>query len=145
MRLLNRFKMSKMWMFVFCVGFVGPSLGQPPAEDGIWTTKAPMQRAKVALSSAVVDGKIYAISGASALVAANWVEEYDPAADTWTWKTDIPTARTKPGIGVVNGKIYVIGGIRNLWGVSISTVEQYDPATDTWTAKASMPTARSFL
>ena len=128
-------------VLVLMLGLASVSL----AEDGIWTTKAPMQRAKVAASSAVVDGKIYAISGAPGIVAENWVEEYDPAADTWTWKTDIPTARGNPGIGVVNGKIYVIGGIRNLWGVSISTVEQYDPATDTWTAKANMPTARSFV
>ena len=93
MRLLNKFKMSLVWMFVFCVGFVGPSLGQPSAADGIWTTKSPMLRATIAHSSAVVDGKIYAISGSPGIVAENWVEEYDPGADTWTWKTDIPRAR----------------------------------------------------
>ena len=142
MRLLNKFKMSIVWIFVFCVGFVGPSLGQPYAEDGIWTTKSPMQSARLVLCSGVVDGKIYAIGGSPDYPATAWVEEYDPATDTWTWKTDMPTTRSTATSSVVNGKIYVIGGVSDFKGVPLSTVEQYDPATDTWTTKANMPTAR---
>ncbi len=145
MRLLNKVKMSKLWIFVFCVGFVGPSLGQLPAVDGIWTTKSPMQRARIVLSSSAVDGKIYAIGGGPDNPATAGVEEYDPATDTWTWKTDMPTARSSAASSVVNGKIYVIGGWTRYQGQILSTVEQYDPATDTWTTKANMPTARGSL
>jgi len=145
MRLLNTFKMSKLWIGIFCIGFVGPSLGQPSAVDGIWTTKSPMQRARLVLTSGVVDGKIYAIGGSPNYPATAWVEEYDPATDTWTWKTDMPTARSTAASSVVNGKIYVIGGVSDFKGVPLSTVEQYDPATDTWTTKANMPTARGHL
>jgi len=145
MRLLNKVKMSKLWIFVFCVGFVGPSLGQPHAGGGIWTTKTPMQRGRIVLSSSVVDGKIYAIGGSPYLPVVNWVEEYDPGTDTWTPKAGMPTARSTAASSVVNGKIYVIGGWTRFKGQSLSTVEQYDPATDTWTAKANMPTARGNL
>lgn len=145
MRSLSEFKMRLVWMGVFCVGFVGPSLGQRPVEDGIWTTKSPMQRARLVLSSGVVDGKIYAIGGSPDLPGIAWVEEYDPGTDTWAWKTDMPTARSTATSSVVNGKIYVIGGRTGLNGVPLPTVEQFDPATDTWTTKANMPTTRSFV
>ncbi|MCH7919204.1 MAG: hypothetical protein IIC50_14620 [Planctomycetes bacterium] len=145
MRLLNRFKMSRVWMLVFCVGFVGPSLGQLPEENGIWTTKSPMQRARIVLSSGAVNGKIYAIGGSPHLPGVNWVEEYDPGTDTWTPKAGMPTARATAASSVVNGKIYVIGGVTRFNGETLSTVEQYDPATDTWTTKANMPTARTAL
>ena len=145
MRLLNRFKMSRVWMLVFCVGFVGPSLGQLPEENGIWTTKSPMQRARIVLSSGAVNGKIYAIGGSPHLPGVNWVEEYDPGTDTWTPKAGMPTARATAASSVVNGKIYVIGGVTRFNGQTLSTVEQYDPATDTWTTKANMPTARTAL
>ena len=147
MRLLHKVKMSKLWMFVFCVGFVGPSLGQPPAGDGIWTTKAPMQRARIVLSSSVVDGKIYAIGGSPAFPGVAWVEEYDPGTDTWTSKADMPTARANPSASVVNGRIYAIGGAPSGHPSyrGLSAVEEYDPATDTWRPKADMPTARTLF
>jgi N-acetylneuraminic acid mutarotase len=142
MRSLNKVKMSMVWIGVFCVGFVSPLRGQPSAAGGIWTTKSPMQRARLVLCSSAVDGKIYAIGGSPDFPATAWVEAYDPATDTWIWKTDMPTTRSTATSSVVNGKIYVIGGVTDFKGVPLSTVEQYDPATDTWTTKANMPTAR---
>jgi N-acetylneuraminic acid mutarotase len=120
-------------------------LEQQSAGDGIWTTKSPMPRARLALSSSVVDGKIYAIGGGPGQDGMDWVEEYDPGTDTWAPKAGMPTARRMAASSVVNGKIYVIGGSTSLFGAPLSTVEQYDPATDTWTTKANMPTARAFV
>ncbi len=77
-------------MFIFCVGFAGPSLGQLPAVDGIWTAKSPMERARLVLCSSAVDGKIYAIGGSPDYPATAGVEEYDPATDTGTWKRTCP-------------------------------------------------------
>jgi N-acetylneuraminic acid mutarotase len=111
-----------------------------PATD-TWTEKAPMPTARAALSTSVVDGKIYAIGGRSGL---STVEAYDPATDTWTTKAPMPTARTTfSSTSVVDGIIYVIGGVSN--EPAFSTVEAYDPATDTWTEKTSMSRARGFL
>jgi len=123
------------------------------AEDS-WASKAPMQEARCGLGVVVVNGKIYAIGGAtkssygaiaSGMVGTN--EEYDPATDTWAFKEPMPTPRARFAIAAYQGKIYCIGGTtgyssdtgRERTGVN----EVYDPETDTWETKAAMPTARS--
>jgi N-acetylneuraminic acid mutarotase len=118
-----------------------------------WTTEAPMQQARSALSVAVVNGKIYAIGGSTlqgsppytgGIVGTN--EEYDPATDTWVFKTPMPTPRTGFGIAVYNNKIYCIGGevtYKNDNKPPLTNVnEVYDPATNTWETKEPMPTPR---
>ncbi|MBA7471557.1 N-acetylneuraminate epimerase [subsurface metagenome] len=135
-------------VLVLALGLASVSL----AAEGIWTTKADMPTGRWDLSTCVVDGKIYAIGGASgyAYEALRTVEEYDPATDTWTTKSEMPTARQGLSTSVVNGKIYAIGGgasvsIGNYSGTrTFSTVEEYDPGTDRWTTKSEMPTARGF-
>jgi N-acetylneuraminic acid mutarotase len=116
-----------------------------PATD-TWAKKAPMSIARAALSTSVVDGKIYAIGGIHGKGGAlfSTVEEYDPATDTWTTKAPMPTARAIfSSSGVVNGIVYVIGGIRG--ETALSTVEAYDPATDTWTEKTNIPEVRAMF
>jgi hypothetical protein len=95
-----------------------------PATD-TWTRKADMPTAREALSTSVVNGKIYAIGGVTTSGSyLSTVEEYDPATDIWTRKADMPTAREAPSTSMVNGRIYAIGG----WvSRAISTVEEYDP------------------
>jgi N-acetylneuraminic acid mutarotase len=112
----------------------------------IWTRKADMPTPRLDLSSAVVDGKIYAIGGVSSEPGSkllSTVEEYDPSTNTWINKADMPTARcgTSQSSAVVDGRIYVIGGAGRIPG-GIPTVEEYNPATDAWTRKADMPTPR---
>ena len=120
------------------------------AEEGTWATRADMPTRRWDLSTCVVDGKIYAIGGASPVYqASRTVEEYDPVTDTWTTKSQMPTARQGLSTSVVNGKIYAIGGgaaSSSAYSAvkTFSTVEEYDPATDTWTTKSEMPTARGF-
>jgi len=109
--------------------------------DGIWTTRADMPTARLALAASVVDGKIYAIGGRpdGALTT-----EYDPTTDTWTTKTRMPTARFCLATSVVDEKIYAIGGTPGP-NRMFRTVEVYDPQTDTWTQKADMPRANCFF
>jgi hypothetical protein len=118
------------------------------AQDDAWTKKAPMPTARFWFSCEVVNGKIYAIGGATAADAPTLatVEEYDPVTNTWTTKTDMPTARCNMASAVLDGKIYIVGGDKFFkWGVAAGEqmLEVYDPATDTWdTTKTGMPTAR---
>jgi len=115
--------------------------------QGPWTQKeADMPTGRWELSTCVVEGKIYAIGGASFNQPLPTVEEYDPATDTWTTKKPMDTARQGLSTSVVNGKIYAIGGgdISSATVNTFSTVEEYDPVTDTWTTKTDMSTARGF-
>lgn len=105
-----------------------------------WATKTSMLTARKGLTSAVANGKIYAIGGdGNCAGSCSTVEEYDPATDTWATKALMPTPRNYITSSVVNGKIYVIGGYM------MNTVEEYDPIANTWATKASMPTAREGL
>jgi N-acetylneuraminic acid mutarotase len=116
------------------------------ATDPAWASKAPMQEARSGLGVAVLNGKIYAIGGASATGFSSTNEEYDPATDTWIFKASMPTSRSDFGIAVYENKIYCIGGYikgNPPTGVNAAAVnEAYDPTTNTWTTRAQMPTAR---
>ena len=106
-----------------------------------------MPTARVALSSSVANGKLYAIGGAARGGGGfnlSTVEEYDPVTDTWTTKRNMSSRGSLASTSTVDGKIYAIGGI-GPGNRIVSTVEEYDPVTDTWTTKANMPTGRAFL
>jgi RNA polymerase sigma factor (sigma-70 family) len=114
-----------------------------PQGEGEWTTKADMPTGRLAISCAEVNGKIYAIGGASALgVYSPKVEEYDPKLDKWTKKADMNTNRHAVAVAELNGKIYAIGGYNN--SRTISSIEEYDPINDAWTNKAAMPGAKAY-
>jgi hypothetical protein len=134
-----------VFTFIALLGF--SSIGT--AQIDTWTKKADMPTARWALSTSVVNGKIYAIGGSDGQNRLlSTVEEYDPVTDTWTKKTDMPTKRRYLSTSVVNGKIYAIGGI--IGGIDAgfpftSIVEEYDPAADTWRKRTDMPTPRGVL
>jgi N-acetylneuraminic acid mutarotase len=116
---------------------VAGTLSVYAAEDS-WASKAPMHEARSGLGVAVVNGKIYAIGGASSNGFRATTEEYDPATNTWSFKEPMPTPRSAFGIAVYQNKIYCIGGY--ISGDATGANEVYDPATDMWETKASMPT-----
>jgi RNA polymerase sigma factor (sigma-70 family) len=109
----------------------------PQAEVGTWTKKADMLTPRWALSTSVVNGKIYAIGGGDAnSKPTSTVEEYDPVTNTWKKKSDMPTPRWRLTTSVVNGKIYAIGGEQEK-GV-FAVVEEYDPIKDKWEKKGNI-------
>ena len=117
-----------------------------PEKDS-WVIKTAMPTPRVWLSTSVVDGKIYAIGGASVTKEPlSTVEMYDPIANTWATKSPMPTARIAHAAAVVEGIIYVFGGgTINASPGGFSVVEAYDPAMDTWTKKTELPTPRAGL
>jgi len=133
----NSIKDSFLFIMLLLLSITNTSLLAGDA----WTRKSDMPTARFGLTSSVVNGKIYAIGGATGPgVNVRTVEEYNPVTDTWTTKSNMPTSRWGLSISsVVNGRIYVVGGSG---GPALSTVEEYNPLTDTWTRKADMPTAR---
>ena len=115
-----------------------------------WYRVSDMPTPRANAKAAVVDGKIYVLSGHDGIdrrIVNNEplkvVEVYDPKTDTWMRKQDMLTVRGQFGISTVAGRIYAIGGsnfLEDLWRFRF--VESYDPETDTWMKRAKMPTIR---
>ena len=101
------------------------------------------------LGAAVVDGKIYAIGGASyeggvhSVLRSGWVEVYDPNTDTWDDSLPpMPTPRKAFATVVLGSRIYTIGGMGNgeegqeVW---TDVVEYYDGSAGQWHANTPFP------
>ena len=59
---------------------------------------------------AVLDGKLYAVSGENdddGILSS--VERYDPAANAWEAVAPMATARYALGVAVLDGKLYALG------------------------------------
>lgn len=111
-----------------------------------WASVASMATPRILHAAAVLpDGRIYAISGQTALGGGSivaGVEVYTPSTNTWASAANIPTPRSGLAAATASdGRIYAIGGDVN--GTKTAVVEAYSPVTNTWVAVASMPVARS--
>ena len=116
-----------------------------PSTD-TWTQKADMPTARSYFSTSVMEGKIYAIGGASIFneqYRLETVEVYDPSTDTWAKARDMNHARSCAALSVVNGEIYAMGG----WGLSeiqdqpdtiLSSVEVFNPKMNRWQERTGM-------
>jgi hypothetical protein len=130
---------------------------------GRWTrlTSADLPQGMAYITSAVVDGKIYAIGGAywdgvSALINVDTVLVLDPAAATPTWTplASLPeVCSSSRAWGFDTGSLYVdpsdmtplagkiIAGC-GVWSTAIQAVYAYTVATNTWEAFPPFLTAR---
>lgn len=106
----------------------------PLSVDGTWSTASSDGfTPRYALSSTVVDGKIYVIGGEGNFDFLNTLEIFDPATNTWS--TPTTTGTFTPHFGhtssAVNGKIYVFGGTTapTLYD---SNIYVFDPGTNNW-------------
>jgi len=117
-------------------GHFDPSQDVPPVQvfdpsTNTWST--PVTKGTFTqrwyLTSAVVNGKIYAIGGAVYPFGVSssflhTVEIFDPATNTWTEGPSMPTGRDELSSAIVNGKIYAIGGYNG--DNELNTVEVLD-------------------
>lgn len=116
-----------------------------PATNTWDSGRAPLPTPREHLTAAVVNDRIYVISGRWTAGNVGAVEEYHPASNTWTRKASIPTPRSGITSGVIEGRIHVTAGERHPSGITIASHEVYDPATDTWAVLPPLPTGRHGL
>lgn len=106
-------------------------LAQVPIRGG-WTNLAPMPAPRQELSTAVLDGKIFAIAGfTGAGDSTNNVYVYTPETNAWTEAAPLPIANNHNASAVAAGKLYAFGGVSNRCFV-------YDPINNQWTDVAPM-------
>ena len=144
-----REKGSEIMFFKTCFIFstVAFLILVPPSQvyGDQWTTKTNMSAPRSFLSTAAVNGTLYAIGGGLDLnTSTPVVEAYDVAANGWTRKADLPWTYCGSVACAVNNKIYVIGGAWSVLGSVVGMVYEYTPASNTWAKKADIPTARAF-
>jgi len=103
-----------------------------------WQSKTQMPTPRGRFAQALVDGRIYVISGLSERGWSTEVEAYNAAEDLWERRAAKPVAVANVGAAVINGLVYVPGGLAE--GNRLTDVlEVYDPANDRWSTKASLP------
>ncbi|EGD75226.1 hypothetical protein PTSG_06880 [Salpingoeca rosetta] len=136
----------------FCTGCGATSKVQiyDPVDDA-WRLGTPIPwNVDGAMSSSIIDGKIYVCGG----LWQDWPSPncgiYNPATDSWAPMPDMPKPMHHTGAGTDGSKFYIFGG--RLGGNGLSQgqddVQIYDPATNTWTwdktsAIKSLPTGRT--
>jgi N-acetylneuraminic acid mutarotase len=115
-----------------------------------WAFGSPIPTAVAGYASAVLDGKIYIISGvARGSNYTNLTQIYDPKTDEWSFGAPIPMSVTAAAAGATTGTkavkaIYVIGGSNVTYPLSGQYINQvYFPENNSWTMAASMPIDRA--
>ena len=112
-----------------------------------WTTTTSIPIATLDYATAVVDDKIYVISGVSSAYSDNLLNPtqiYDTETDTWSQGAPIPYPIQQAAAGATTGlaapkAIYVIGGFTGFyWPTNKNQV--YDPEKNIWSSGAEMPT-----
>lgn len=122
-----------MKQYLFIILLVLPQILLGQSISGTWTTASSVGfTARYGLTSSVIGGKIYVMSGHTNNGPSDTIEVYDPSVDVWSTPsvTGTFTRRYQHTASVVDGKIFIIGG-----GTPslISTIEVFDPATNTRT------------
>ena len=106
-----------------------------------WETLAPLSMPRRFMSSAVIDGKFYAIGGSDGSTQLDSMEIYDPATNSWTQGPSLPRKSTSACSVEWNGKILLFGG-GNGEGQTDEILE-FDPSSGQWSTLATMPSTRS--
>jgi N-acetylneuraminic acid mutarotase len=115
------------------------------AQQGSWTTKAPVPARLNEVTVAAVAGKLHVMGGSVLGFTGPYHVQYDPANDSWRTRAPLPRSLDHIGSVELNGKIYLIGGFVG-GGVhrdGQNTAFEYDPASDTWRILAPMKAGRA--
>jgi N-acetylneuraminic acid mutarotase len=117
-----------------------------------WAAGLPIPKAVAGYASAVLDGKIYVVSGvAGGSTRTNLTQVYDPKTDEWSSGAPIPMSVSSAAAGSTTGlnaakAIYVIGGSNDAYPLNGQAANQaYFPETDSWFMAAQMPVDKAGL
>jgi N-acetylneuraminic acid mutarotase len=116
-----------------------------PRESPGWTVMAPMPEPRGETTTAVLEDRLYVISGLSGVVAgaSATVSVYDPATDAWTDGPALPDPRHHAGAATLDGAIYLAGGAPSVRDWSPETnLWRLDAGAEAWTDLAPMPEGR---
>jgi len=104
-----------------------------PGSDA-WSLGADLPWAGGSVSSAVIDGRIYAASGIVSTWTVNNLAVYAPELDAWTPLAPIPSGRNHAAAGTDGEQLYIFGGRRggNFTANGYDQVLVYDPAANAW-------------
>jgi len=98
---------------------------------GAWMVGADLLTPRRNCTSAVLDGRIYAIGGFDGTQILSSVEAYDPRMKNWMPVEPLNTPRSSAAATSVDGKIWVLGGTS---GSRLRTTERYDARMNRWEA-----------
>lgn len=133
--------------YLYAIGGVYPGGGSPYAQNTVsrynpasdtWYLESSMPTARHSLSSAVIDGWIYAVGGHVANSRSENERWNGDPCEPWQSKAPV-YARSSPGVAAYNGELYVFGG--NHYGTGLSRFDIYNPTTDTWRIGGDIPVA----
>jgi N-acetylneuraminic acid mutarotase len=125
-----------------------------PAGALTWTAQTPIPTARGALASAVLDGNIYVLGGATSsdpssktlwrkhVSMLNTLESYNPQTKHWSTLPPLPTSSGFLAAASLNGQIYAIGG-EDTAGDNLAKVESYSPGSGSWKTDAPLPAAKA--
>jgi N-acetylneuraminic acid mutarotase len=115
-----------------------------------WDIGSPIPTAVAGYASAVLEGKIYVISGVKrGSTKTNLTQIYDPKTNEWSLGAPIPMSVAASAAGAITitkapKAIYVIGGSNSTYPLSGQYTNQvYFPEINSWSMAASMPIDRA--
>ena len=99
-----------------------------------WSLGASMPWAAGSVSTAYINGKVYAAGGIVGTVTVNTAAVYDPASNTWAPIASMPIGRNHAAAGTDGQKLYIFGGRtgKNATTIGFNDVQIYDPLSNTW-------------
>src|SRR5438270_878894 len=99
-----------------------------------WSLGASMPWAAGSVSTAYINGKVYAAGGIVGTVTVATAAVYDPAGNTWAPIASMPIGRNHAAAGTDGQKFYIFGGRtgKNATTIGFNDVQIYDPFSNTW-------------
>ncbi len=116
--------------------------------EGDWRTAGRLDAPRSGLSTAVLEGTLYAAGGSGLTDPRNEFESYDVELDRWFQETPLPRGLERFGMAVIEDRIYIAGGYARgeLGGVGPSpAMWSWSPASRVWQSEAAMPAPRADL
>jgi formylglycine-generating enzyme required for sulfatase activity/N-acetylneuraminic acid mutarotase len=98
-----------------------------------WQTLPSLSEARVGLACAILEGKIFAISGHG----KSSVEIYDPVANEWTSGPSLPEPIRYAEAITIDGRLFVMGGM-NESDQNTNQVLELEKSTNQWITRAPM-------